>query len=220
MTSEWQSWLRDPGFAISASQPYTVLGAELARWMSEGAGSAICKDILLVVAKMPQANGVLLRAYDAVQDYAARAPVRITLSEHQQSRWRDSIRNLIVLLDDSGALKHGVVLYESAGALMCEIGPPGRTFLIAIDDEGVSTSYRAVHDDFGSYVSHHFSEFPLLPEFLETFQSYLRAGPDAWMKSTANLTQICRATKPSVAAFATTQPSLSSTAAMAAFASS
>lgn len=179
--------------------------------------SALAPEVFGDVAAV---HGIVIDALFALDWRGRESNLRLLLTEHQHHIWTDRLRDLLLLLKESGALRHNALLYGSDDTLMCELGPSGRTLSLAIDDEGVSLSFRQRPDDFDSYVSRSWDNLPPLDEFMQLLADY--SGSETHRRAWMNLPTLksYSRTKSSGAAFATTQATPSSTFETEAFASS
>lgn len=110
--------------------------------------------------------------------------VRNLLTAEQSARWSSQLDRLSELLFESGAADLGAVIYASDETLICEIGKPGRTLSIALDDEGSTISYRQKVDDFNSYKSVSWDSLPELGQFTTVLSTYRNPEQSAWINKT------------------------------------
>jgi hypothetical protein len=135
----------------------------------------------------------------------AKPTFRNLLSAEQEQQWKAYLEPLVQLLTDSQADELGATIYIASDTLMCEIGRPGRTLLIAIDEEGSLISYRKHPEDFDSYHTVDSDRLPELEVFLNILFDFQRPETSAWMNSSKQKLWIM---KLSDAAFATTQSTM------------
>lgn len=165
------------------------------------------------------AHAVLTRAPIGPGESSGQPRFRVMLTEQQHKAWRDRLRDLAQLLSESGAFKLEALVYASDDTLICELGPPGRTLALAVDDEGVSLSFRQRAEDFGSYLIRSWASLPPLHEFMQLLSEYSgqKRYRRAWMHPISPKSY--HRMSLSDAAFATTQAIPSSSNATEAFAS-
>lgn len=125
--------------------------------------------------------GMLLEAKLMVHNAFSEKRLTFQLSKEEQDHWSDKLKNLELILTESGATNHPVVIYTTANTLFCEIGKSDRTFTIAIDDEGSTISYRDINSADECYKVTSWDGMPPLHDFFHSLSDFLHQDkPRAW----------------------------------------